>query len=306
MTVHLIEIWPYARLLSPSEIKVNLSEEPSTLLNGSGFLGELESRIRKDVESNWEMFKRQDPSAENSPKIAVKSISDGGRTIEAHLSDYKTSLWIKQRLSSMPEHIRQSIADKFPILSVGVVSVTLDGYVLLEERPCYQTSPHMLLNYPCGYAEKHHKTLADAVEQEFKEEIGQPVFDGGQLVCKELYSLGVVRESSESSPNYVFMAKLSSIFSEIKTNSEISNIVRWPAYPDWLADHIILSYSPSAQDGAEGKLNPNSAAMLALYLKESAGSTYYSGFIERLKKEAEKKGSSLELKEYTSKTSPFR
>ena len=316
---HIIEFWPYLGK-NPSEIKINTLEELVCLGRVNYEQSHLENKklkeyenLKEDVEKTWEDAYIKNPRMHNSLMLNIKNIADDGDTLMTNLSNYKTCFWLKKKLSLLPMEKQEELSKKFALLNIGLIVVTADNYILIEQRPENVPAPLMFLNYPCGNAEIGNKTLADSLNLESSGELGFDIFDSVKMplpFVKNIYSLGLERESDEWTPCYTFVAHLDFPINKIKPNNEIRRIVKFPAEPEELANYIVRFYSPTAKNreiDIKERLVPNATAMLSLYVKDSGGNGLYQELNKRLSDTAiEKYGYEFEIREYTEKTNPFK
>ncbi len=318
--VHLMEFWPYLCGLSPAQVQVTRLQNimgpgshrasPGNKLAGlaTAPAAGITLEMREDVEKTWEEARSKNPNLINNPKPMIISISRDGCAISTALSDYKTSFWIKTKLSSYSFGKQEAMAKQFPFLNIGLVTVTSDNKILMERRPEGFTAHKMLLNYPAGHANPEHKTLAYIVNSQCEGELGFSAFDGQGSYSKQMkriYSIGMQRESCEWTPTYSFIAELTVPFASITPTKETRHISFLPADTSALSDKIIELYSPACKGDVAGKLVPNAACMLASYVREVAGREKYGYLMARLAKAAKTVNYELKAIEYTPTTSPF-
>ncbi len=316
---HIIEFWPYFGK-SPNEIKINTLEELICLGRINDEQSNFENKklveyeyLEEDVEKTWKTAYIKNPRMHNSLMLNIKNIWDDGDALITNLSNYKTCFWLKKKLSLLPMEKQEELSKKFASLNIGLIVVTSDNYILIEQRPENVPAPLMFLNYPCGNAEIGNKTLADTLSLESSGELGFDIFDSQKMplpFVKKIYSLGLERESDEWTPCYAFVAHLDLPINKIKPNNEIRRIVKFPAEPELLADYIQKLYSPTAKNSEidiKEKLVPNATAMLSLYVRNSGGDELYQELNEKLSDTAKSDYDyELEIREYSSETNPFR
>ncbi|MFA4887568.1 MAG: hypothetical protein WC595_05110 [Candidatus Nanoarchaeia archaeon] len=316
MKPHLIEFWPYLtenperiRLeIDPTFVKVGSEEVPAGL--EEVVVEGLTPAMRSDADQLWSEGLLKNSKMTNGSKVVIKNIPEDGGSVRLHNSNYKSSFWLKKRASEYPFEAQRELARYFAILNIGMVSVTSDDLILMQQRPDNVTAPLMLLTYPAGFAEKEHKTVADTVNEESDEEMGFPILDAqGKLYSKikSLTPLGLQRESDEWTPSYVYTVKLNVPRSEIGKTEEVKNIVTLPADPHCLIEAIVEKYSPTTKgDEVRNRLVPNATGMLALYIRSVAGEQGYVNLVDKLTEVSKKQGRTLEMRNYTVLTNPFR
>ena len=318
MRIHRMEFWPYMNGNEPRDVHIEALrrlvhlERDLSGIDTTGFeVSEysIPDRIREDVEDVWEAGRAENPRLTNNPKPVIKIISPDGRLCTTWAATYKTSYWLKTRLSEQPPEDQELYAHLFPFFNIGTVTLTSDGYIALEQRPEGVTAPGMLLTYPCGYVETHHTTLAETMNDEAEGELGFPLLDAAGeplLHTQALYTLGFQRESDEWNPNYVFVLGLTHPSTHLRPTRETRKISYLPDDPAKLAEAIPDLYSPSIKGEVRGKLVPNATAMLALYIREREGERAFGNLMDRLSHEAKKEGYQLEVRNYTPATNPFQ
>jgi hypothetical protein len=309
--IHVIEFWHYLAGKKPEEIAVHI--EPRKIITLSDDYPNLEhilldvpEGIPGDVDATWQSALEANPQMTNNLKPVIRTISDDGTRYSAAMSSYKNSLWMKKRLSQYSEQIQQQIADILAFFNIGLVTMTSDGFVLLEQRPENVTAGGMLLNYPCGYLTATDTTLADPVNAQCIGELGFPAYVNGMLDPRIqcINSLGMQRESDEWTPNLVFLMKLNIPFAEVRPTKETKKIIGWP-YDD-IIERTAKAYSPTIKGAVSGKLVPNAIAMLALAVRHISGERAYQTLCCRLSQAAHVKGYNLIEREYAPSTNPFK
>lgn len=315
---HILEFWSYLSGLAPRHIAVQqknilycLEEDSSfpEIERGTCFSPtEIIDAIQKDVEKTWQEGLQANPRMSNNLKPNILRISDDGRTIEAAFATYKTSFWIKKRLSSYSPVVQESIADQFPFFNIGMVTVTADDQILLEQRPLNVTAGGMLLNYPCGYLSRGEQTLEDTVNAQAQGELGFAVLGANarEGVVTNISSLGMQRESDEWTPNYTFLMRLNIPASQVTPTKKTKHIVPAPADPEQLIAYLAERYSATIKGDVAGKLVPNATGMLALYVRSIGGEQTYGNLIDRLTETAQTQKYALRTVDYTKQTNRFR
>jgi len=311
-----MEFWPYISGIMPQDMRIELKSEFASLYRSPSFAGPtamipegITSEIQQDAARVWEEGRAKNPQLSNSLKPIISSISDGGRVIRASLSDYQSSFWIKNKLNSYAFETQANIAGQFPFLNVGLITLTSDGKLLIEQRPEGFTASEMLLNYPCGYASNGDRTLADVVDSQCEGELGfdtSATDEAYGTIVKSISAIGMQRESAEWTPNYVFVMRLNIPYAKIKPTRETKHLLAFPADPRRLADSVVELYSPATKGNVKGKLIPNATGMLALYIRKTAGESEFLKLVDGLIGAASRQGHELKLKQYTPKTNPFQ
>ena len=316
---HTLEFWNYFRGNAPWEVAVELSKEWSSLeaMTEERAFDDLEyvedlgipSDIRPDVERVWSEGVAKNPRLSNNPKPNLRTLSADGKQCRASFATYKTSFWIKNRLSEQPMEVQRAIANLFPFFNIGVVTRTSDDYLLLEQRPDGVTAPQMLLTYPCGYLTRGERTLGDTLNAQGKAELGfYPIVREGLLdrtKVRRVCALGMQRESDEWTPNYTFLMELNIPYADIRPTKETKKVIALHAGPE-LLDEVVRLYAPSIKGDVRGKLVPNATGMLALYIKEIFGNGVYQNFLDRITEAGKRQGHKVEVCEYTPRTNPFK
>ena len=260
--LHLMEFWPYLSGLGPEEVRIVLKNELTALSPTALFQGlttvvpaVATPEIQADVVRVWDEGRAKNPKMSDNPKPNMQVISDDGRTIFGNFSNYQSSFWIKNRLTEHPLETQLAVARQFPFFNVGLVTVTSDDRLLVEQRPEGVTASGMLLTYPCGYASRGDVTLADVANSQFRGELsfhslnadtplehsdGRPIRTAiRHPYVKSVSSIGMQRESDEWTPNYAFLMELSVPFSDVRPTKETKHILSLPADPAEIADRVV-------------------------------------------------------------------
>ncbi|MFA6888210.1 MAG: hypothetical protein WC254_01820 [Candidatus Woesearchaeota archaeon] len=307
---HIFEFWPDLSGREPREVTVSIDnmvyageEEFPDMPHGEI---EVLRPYLNEINALWQQGLAVNPRMSSQLKPVLKRISSEGDQLETALSTYKISYWMKNKLSTLPLDLQRQLANEFCILNIGAVTVTSDGYVLLEQRPENVTAGGMLLSYPCGYLTRTDKTLEDPVITQSVGELGFAVVRDGVLDSrvKSIRSIGMQRESDEWSTNYVFLIKLGIPLSDVTPTKENKHIVGWPI--DELVDRSVVTYSPTIKgEHVYGKLVPNTVGMLGLYILAEQGRAAFNTFIKQIGEEAKRNGYNLHPVQYNAFNCPF-
>tara|TARA_Y100000310_G_scaffold323579_1_gene384184 strand:+ start:6984 stop:7928 length:945 start_codon:yes stop_codon:yes gene_type:complete len=310
---HTFEFWSYLNYLSPEEIFLQDLPGSSSLEES-----ELEVKIKgsdvslgERVLQDWGNAMEVNPQMTNKKTSILRTISPDGREIKRCDSDYMSAFWIKKNLPEVDvSQQREFIRNKFSPLGLGVVTITSDGYVLIEKRPPNVAAPGMLLAYPCGGIDERQENLVGAVNSEFRGELGFEAFDDENRLndnIGNIYSLGIIRESAENIPLYTFFASINKPSTEIKSTKEIKQVFLFPANPRKLVDELPRLYSPRVTgEGIEGMCVPNTLAMIGLYVKDKGGERLFGEYMDRISQTAETQGIEIDTIEHTPRTNPFQ
>ncbi len=317
MKRHTLEFWPYLSGLAPRDITTSqkkilycIERKPSfpNIQRGDCYLPWSKMHdIQEDVERTWKQGIAANPSMTNVLKPSIQGISADGKTIQTAFGTSQTSFWIKRRLSSYSPLVQESIGDQFPFLNIGIVTVTADDQILLEQRPLNTTAGGMLLNYPCSYLNLAERTLEESIRAQAGAEIGVHILvsNAPEGVIRDITSLGIQRESNGWTPHYTFLMKLTVSAAEIRAAKKTKQITHAPADPEQLIAYIAERYSPTITGDAAQRLVPNATGMLASYLRSVGGERAYENLVDRLTETAKTLGYALRTVDYTAEKNRF-
>jgi len=310
MNQHVFEFWPHLSGKQPREVAVSIEDVVHSLNAEFPEMPHKEIAILEpyleDIEAVWQQGIAANPRKTSQLKPIVKGISPDGSHIYTALSTYKLSYWMKLKLSTLPFEVQRQLANQFCILNIGAVTVTREGYILLEQRPENVTAGGMLLSYPCGYLTRSDKTLEDPVNAQSVGELGFPLVRNGVLdtQVQNITAIGMQRESDEWSTNYVFIVQLDIPFSGVRPTKETKTIIGWPK--DEIVERAVAAYSPSIKGSTKGRLVPNTVGMLGLYILAQQGRTQFDAFMGKIREEGRTRGYAVQITEYTATTCPFK
>lgn len=118
---HRIEFWPYLEDLKPNEIKIDTNKELIHLEKELRMFPDyietvprnLDDSIRIEVEETWKKGLIENPKLTNNLLPNIKHISHDGKTFHINSATYKTSFWIKNKLSKYSFETQKYIANSF-------------------------------------------------------------------------------------------------------------------------------------------------------------------------------------------------